>query len=168
MIKRVLWMLLILIASGCTTQIEPASLNQVSPLEITATLKVPMLPSPTPVVSIKTSATITDALKLVQDDLARRIAGQSRRISREINVASIVPLIWVTEEPRCPPEGKGLYSDYIEIVTEKGERYELPRVNKRTGSPGYKIVLAFKGNKYLYYTFGNKVLFCGVITQTLP
>lgn len=112
-------------------------------------------PTPTALADIKEKAEAM--IELAKKDLAERLGISPA----EIELVAVEPVIWLGPGPRCPPSEGTPLPGHVMVVTEEGERYELPRARKfKDLTQGYLITLAVGERRYRYCSDGVRVIRC--------
>ena len=120
-----------------------------------ASTEVFQRPTPTVFAGVKEEAEAM--IELAKRDLAERL-----NISvTGIDLVAVEPVIWLGPGPRCPPSEGTPLPGHVMVVTEEGERYELPGTKKfKDLTHGYLITLAVGDNRYRYCSDGVRVIRC--------
>ena len=120
-----------------------------------ASTEVFQRPTPTVFAGVKEEAEAM--IELAKRDLAKRL-----NISvTEIDLVAVEPVIWLGPSPRCPPLERTPLPGHVMVVTEEGERYELPGARKfKDLTRGYLITLAVGDSRYRYCSDGGRVIRC--------
>ena len=96
-------------------------------------------------------------IELAKRDLAERLGISPAGIE----LVAVEPVIWLGPGPRCPPSEGTPLPGHVMVVTEEGERYELPGARKfKDLTRGYLITLAVGDSRYRYCSDGGRVIRC--------
>lgn len=126
----------------------------VSPM-VGASTEVFQRPTPTVFAGVKEEAEAM--IELAKRDLAERLGISPAGIE----LVAVEPVIWLGPGPRCPPSEGTPLPGHVMVVTEEGERYELPGARKfKDLTRGYLITLAVGDSRYRYCSDGGRVIRC--------
>jgi len=163
--------MMILMGCGARSEEEIIGQGQTPAIGIPAKAVVRQTPTPPPAVGSPTEAlqrptpaAFADIkeeaeamIELAKEDLAEYLDVSPA----EIELVAVEPVIWLGPGPRCPPPEGTPLPGYVMVVTEKGERYELPGARKFKGlTRGYLITLAVGDKRYRYCSDGIRVIRC--------